>query len=610
MEDFFRNPQQTSFQLSPDGEKLAFLAPWKNRLNIHIREIETDNSTRITAATERDIAGYLWANNTRIVFLQDTAGDENFRLFAVDIDGKNHTRLTPFNDVRVQIVDDLEDIEDEILIGMNKRDKQIFDVYRLHVNSGEMSMIAENPGNISGWHTDNEGKLRVATTTDGVNTGILYRNTEEEKFHEVLTTTFRETLNPLFFTFNDDAIYAASNLGRDKQAIVKYDLENNIELDIIYEHPEVDVSHLLRSKEREVITGVTYFTDYRNYEFFDEERAQLQTSLEEQLPGYEVSLSSSSKNERRLLVRTHSDRSRGAYYFHDRDTNELTKLVDVSPWLKEDEMAPMYPVEYSARDGLTIPGYLTLPKGQSPENLPVVINPHGGPWVRDHWGFNPEVQFLANRGYAVLQMNYRSSTGYGRDYWERGFKEWGKAMQDDITDGVHALIEENIADPDAVAIYGGSYGGYATLAGLTFTPDLYACGVDYVGVSNLFTFMESIPPYWEQYRQMLYEMVGHPEQDKDLLASASPVMHVDKIKAPLLIAQGANDPRVNKDESDQMVEALRDRGIEVPYMVKENEGHGFHNEENRFDFYRAMEQFLARHLNGRAGNGDISALLT
>jgi len=486
-----------------------------------------------------------------------------------------------------------------MIIGLNERDKRIFDAYRININTGEMDMIAQNPGNITGWLTDNDGLLRAAVTADGVNTSVLYREKESDDFKTIITMSFKETLAPLYFTFDNKNIYAASNLGRDKTTIVKYDIANAKEVEVIYEHPEVDVYNLLRSKKRKVITGVAFYTDKRHYHFFDDTRKELQEILEKKLPGYEVVLSNMSKDERKILVRTYSDKSRGAYYFYNIDTKEFKKLVDISPWLNEKHLADMKPIEYQSRDGLTINGYLTLPKGVEAKNLPVVVNPHGGPWARDRWGFNPEVQFLANRGYALLQMNFRGSTGYGREFWEISFKQWGRTMQDDVTDGVKWLIDQGIANPQRIGIYGGSYGGYATLAGLTFTPDLYTCGVDYVGVSNLFTFMNTIPPYWEPYRQMWYEMVGDPEKDAEMMKAASPVFHVDKIKAPLFVAQGANDPRVNKDESDQMVVALKKRGIDVPYMVKDNEGHGFRNEENRFDFYREMEEFLAKHLGGR-----------
>ncbi|MFZ4549275.1 MAG: alpha/beta hydrolase family protein, partial [Bacteroidales bacterium] len=313
----------------------------------------------------------------------------------------------------------------------------------------------------------------------------------------------------------------------------------------------------------------------------------------------EFGFNSNTKAEDKYIINTYSDKTMGSYYLYDVKTEKLDKISDVSPWLDEKEMASMLPIEYKSRDGLTINGYLTLPKGYTMENaknLPVVVNPHGGPWYRDQWGFNPEVQFLANRGYAVFQMNFRGSTGYGRKFWEASFKQWGKTMQYDITDGVNWLVNEGIADSTRIAIYGGSYGGYATLAGITFTPDLYAAAVDYVGVSNLFSFMNTIPPYWKPMMDMMYEMVGDPTKDSVLMREASPVFHVDKIKTPLFVAQGANDPRVNKAESDQMVDALKKRGIEIEYMVKDNEGHGFHNEENQFDFYRSMEKFLATYL--------------
>jgi dipeptidyl aminopeptidase/acylaminoacyl peptidase len=599
MKDFFRNPEKTGFQLSPDGEHIAFFKPWQNRLNIHVQRISEEAETRITSATERDIAGFIWANNNRVAFVQDRAGDENFRLYAVNKDGSDLKELTPFEKVRVEIVDELKNNDQEMLIQMNNRDPRVFDVYRINVDSGEMKMIAQNPGNIVGWVTDHDGNLRIAMTTDGVNTSVLYRDTEKDNFQNLITTSFKETFAPAFFTFDNKNIYVASNIGRDKTAFLEYDIKKKEETSLLYEHPEVDVSVLLKSDKRKKVTGIAYFTDKRHYYFFDEERKQLQEELEKRLPGYEVVVTSMSRDETKALVRTYSDRSLGAYYFLNRPANNFRKLADVSPWLDEEELAEMKPITYKSRDGLTIHGYLTLPKGLKSRKLPVVVNPHGGPWARDLWGFNPEVQFLANRGYAVLQVNFRTSTGYGKKFWEAGFKQWGLAIQDDITDGVNWLVGQRTADPKRVGIYGGSFGGYATLAGAAFTPDLYACAVDYVGVSNLFTLINSIPPYWEPLREMFYEMIGHPEKDKELYEKISPVFHADKIKAPLFVAQGANDPRVNKAESDQIVEALKKRGIDVLYMVKDNEGHGFRNEENRFDFYRAMEEFLGKHLGGR-----------
>lgn len=599
LKDFFRNPEKSSFRISPDGTKLAFMQPWKSRMNIFVQEIGKPGEMQATFAEARDIAGYFWKNNNRLVFLQDKGGNENFHLFAVDADGKNQVELTPGDAVRAEIIDDLVDNESEMIVGLNKRNPEIFDAYRINIITGEMKMIAENPGNITGWITDNTGAIRGATTTDGINTAVLYRKSEAEAFQVLKSTNFKETFSPLFFDFDNKTLFVSSNLGRDKTAIIAYDPDANKELRLVYEHPEVDVSALRRSRKRKVITAVVYETDRPYYHFLDKEREALQKKFESRWPGYEVSLTGTNRNEDKMLIYLGSDRSYGQYWFYDQGKDEFIKLADMAPWLNEEHLSEMKPVRYTSRDGMVINGYLTLPKGVPAKNLPVVINPHGGPWARDSWGFNPEVQFLANRGYAVLQMNFRGSVGYGRKFWEASFKQWGKTMQDDITDGVNWLIKEGIADPKRVAIYGASYGGYATLAGITLTPELYACAVDYVGVSNLFTFMGTIPPYWKPYLDMMYEMVGDPEKDKDLMTAASPVFHVDKIKCPLFIAQGANDPRVAKAESDQIVEALKKRGIDVPYMVKDNEGHGFANEENRMEFYREMEKFFAKYLGGR-----------
>jgi len=596
MEDFFRNPEKTAFRLSPNGEYFSYLAPWEKRLNVFVQKIGTDQAVRITSEKDRDIAGYLWKGNNRILFLKDTGGDENFQLYGVNIDGSDLKGLTVFEKVRTELIDDLKDVDGEIIVGLNKRNPQVFDPFRLNVVSGEMTQLAENPGNITGWMTDHDGKLRLATTSDGVNQTILYRDTEKDQFKPILTTSFKETMSPQLFTFDNKMLYALSNLGRDKSALVTFDPATGKEKEVLFETQEADIEGIDFSRKDKKLLSVSWTTDLEKEHFFDQDAEAMKKKLEEKLPGYQVSIGSTNKDENKFMIRTYSDKSRGAYYMFDKTSGELKKLADLTPWLNEKELCDMKPITYKSRDGLTIQGYLTLPKGYDPKNLPVVINPHGGPWARDYWEFNPEVQFLANNGYAVLQMNYRGSTGFGKSFWESSFKQWGRTMQDDISDGVKWLADQGIADPKRVAIYGGSYGGYATLAGLTLTPELYAAGVDYVGVSNMFTFMKTIPPYWKPMLDMFYEMVGNPKTDSLKLAEVSPVYHVDKIVAPLFVAQGANDPRVNKAESDQIVDALKKRGIAVEYMVKDNEGHGFHNEENRFDFYRSMLAFLDKHL--------------
>jgi len=603
LRDFFRNPEGAAYQLSPGGDYISWMAPWENRLNVFVQPAAGGEPRRLTDATKRDLAGYFWAAKDQIVYLQDDGGDENFHLFAINADGTNRQDLTPFPGVRVGVVDDLRDDEDHLLISMNKRDARVFDVFRLNTRTGEIELVAENPGSVSDWVTDHEGKVRAAVQTDGVNTELLYRATESEPFKKVLVTDFRESIDPLFFTFDNKELYASSNLGRDKSAIVRLDPATGKELEVIFEDPEVDTSTLLASEKRKVITAAAFTRDKQEYHFFDDWRRDLQEKLEGKLPGVEVSLSSMNRDEDKFIVRTHSDRTRGAYWFYNTRTEELRKLADVSAWLDENQLAPMTPVRVTARDGLVLPGYLTLPPGVKPKNLPVVMLVHGGPWARDAWGFDGGAQFLANRGYAVLQINFRGSTGYGRAFWEKGFKQWGKTMQDDVTDAAKWLVSEGIADPKRIAIYGGSYGGYAALAGMAFTPEIYAAGISFVGPSNLFTLLETVPPYWEPMRKMNYEMIGDPEKDKDLLTAASPLFSADRIQSPLLIAQGANDPRVKQAESDQIVEALKKRGVDVPYIVKANEGHGFANEENRMYFYRAVEQFLAKHLGGRAEEG-------
>ena len=598
LRDFFRNPEQTAFRISPDGRYLSWLAPYERRLNVFVRPIGGGTATRVTSETARDIGGYFWKGE-RIVFVKDFGGDENFHVVSVSLDGAQ-VDLTPGDKVKADVVDMLEDDDGHLILSHNRRDESVFDVFRIDIATGAETMLAQNPGNVTTWHTDHDGKLRAAGTSDGVNTSLLYREREDQDFTPILTTSFKEAVQPLFFTFDNRKLYVASNRGRDKAAIFEFDPAAAREGALLVESAEADIEALFHSRKRKVLTSARWVTSKVQRKFFDAHTEAMYRDIEARLPGYDVTLTSSNKDEDKFVVAAMSDRTPGKRYLYDSNARTLELLADIAPWLPEAQLSSMEPIVFEARDGLAIHGYLTLPQGRDPRNLPVVVNVHGGPWARDVWGFNPEVQFLANRGYAVLQVNFRGSTGYGRKFWEASFREWGRKMQDDLTDGVQWLIAQGVADPSRIAIYGGSYGGYATLAGLAFTPDLYACGVDYVGVSNLLTFMKSIPPYWKPFLAMLQEMVGDMEKDEAMLRAASPVFSADRIKSPLLIAQGAKDPRVVKSESDQMVDAMRKRGVEVEYLVKDNEGHGFRNEENRFEFYESMERFLAKHIGAPA----------
>ena len=598
LHEFFKNPVLVSAQISPDGNYVAYLAPWQERLNVWVKKTDGGVPSRITNETERDVHDFKWTTNNRLVYERDTKGDENFKLFSVQSDGSALIPLLPGDGANSDIIAIPYNDPRHILVRNNQRDKKVFDAFRVDVETGQTELLVRNPGNVTDYAADHEGVIRIETVSDGVTTRLLYRPASDQPFKEVLSTNFREQISPQCFTADNRHLIATSNLDRDKGALVEIDPATTKEVRLIYQNPDADVDNAIWSDAQQKLVGASYTTDRSRYVYFDATREKLQHDLEARLPGVEIQIVNSDREEKRWVVRTWGDRTLGAYFLYEVKTDRLTLLGDVAPWIDPSQMATMTPITYSARDGVLLHGYLTLPAGVEPKGLPLVIIPHGGPWARDRWGFNSQVQFLANRGYAVLQVNFRGSTGYGRKFWELGFGQWGRTMQDDLTDGVQEMIRRGIADPKRVGIYGYSYGGYATLAGVAFTPDLYAAAVDYVGVSNLETFMKTIPPYWLPYAPMFQEMIG-PD-----LAAQSPVNNADKIRTPLLIVQGANDPRVKKDESDQMVKALRARAVDVPYMVKENEGHGFHNEENRFAFYRAMEQFLGKYLGGRIGTGD------
>ncbi len=600
VEDFFRNPANSSFRLSPSGEYISFLKPYSNGMNIFVLRIGMKDTVRLTGYSDRGIDYHFWANDSKIVFARDSLGNEKYRLYSINIDGTGLKQLTGEGNSTAGIIDPLVDNEDEMIISLNDRDESARDVYRLNINTGRRKLIAKNPGSVSRWLTDNNGKLRVAQTSDGVNSGILYRESEDEPFRLSMVTNFKEMLQPIAFTFDNKLVYAVSNLNRDRSALVIYDIVHDREVDVLFEHFNVDIEHVFFSRKKKKVTGVSYVDWKTEFEFFDDGRYELQKLLESLIPDREVWITETNRDESKMLVRCSSDRAIGEYYYYDSDDDELIKLADLSPWLSESELSPMKPVTYKSRDGLAIHGYLTIPLNKKAKNLPTVILPHGGPWARDKWGYDAEVQMLSNRGYAVLQMNYRGSFGYGKEFWEAGFGEWGLKMQDDITDGVNWLVQQGIADPNRVGIYGFSFGGYCALQGVVRTPELYRCAVSLGGLNNILYFVKSVPPHMEQFKEMLYEMVGNPKTDKKKLVEVSPYFNIDKIKSPVLIAQGKNDIRVDAASTVIMVKKMKKSGVKVEFMFKENEGHNFKIEENRIEFYKRTEQFLKRYLSGKS----------
>ena len=564
METFFRNSEKSDYQISPDGKYFSYMAPWESRRNIFVQQVGSDEAVRITSERERDLAGYFWANDSRILYLKDTGGDENFQLYGVDIDGTDPKAYTAIPGVRTTIIDPLEEIDSLMIIGTNERNPQIFDPYRLNLNTGEKTLLCENPGDVQGWQTDHDGKLRVAyAVVDGVNTQIRYRESEAEEFRPVLTTNFKEGVSFATFTPDNRMVYAITNLGRDKDALVLMDPATCEEKEGLYTNDTYDLAGVWYSEKEKKLLGVSYEGHKgTTRHFFDREAGELFGRMERHLRGYELGIVGSDKAEDKYIVYAGSDRTAGAYYIYDVAADTMTKLADLRPWIKQEEMAEMLPIEYTARDGERIEGYLTLPVGKTlrnAKNLPVVVNPHGGPWARDSWGFNPEAQFLANRGYAVLQMNFRGSTGFGRRFTEIAFGKWGQEMQDDITDGVNWLIGKGIADPARIAIYGGSYGGYATLQGIVKDPDLYACAIDYVGVSNLFSFLNTIPPYWKPLLDQMYEMVGNPETQQEMLRENSPALNAGRINPAAGGSGRQRPPREHQREQPDGRGAARTR---------------------------------------------------
>ncbi len=618
VQDFFKNPAYSGLQLSPNGKYIALISPVNNRRNIVI--VETHNLKKpkqLTGFSEYDIGGFFWANDETIVFVMDNSGGrEAFSLFRVNISGKPKPTLLVDSIIgrsgikSARVINLLVDDPDHLIVQYNGRKVKYPDLYKLPINSqwsskhkrnSKMKLIAKNPGDVTGWIVDNDGDVRGAVSLRGLAGKFHYKAKGEDDFR--VLREFRaneEGMTPVGFDFDNKQMYVASNIGRDKAAIYRFDPEANKMGEIIFGHNEVDVGGLIVSRVQKKLLGVTYFNDYPETVIFDKHEKEIRGKLEAAFPDKRVVFTSSTLDEMLNIILVGSDMDRGEYFLFNRKTNNLKPLLAISPSIKAEDMSPMKPIKFVSRDGLNIRGYITIPKDSDGKNLPLIINPHGGPYgVRDFWRFNIEHQFFASRGYATAQINFRGSGGYGHTFQSAGYGgKWGAEMQNDLTDAVKYLIKEGIADPDKVCIYGVSYGGYATMAGLTFTPELYKCGINYVGVTDVALLFETMPKVWEPQKDVLIERIGDPD-DKELMNRMSPLAHVDKIKAPLMIVQGAKDPRVVKQHATDLRNALKDRGITLSddeWIMKINEGHGFRKEENRIELYTKMEKFLKKHL--------------
>ncbi|NLJ41056.1 MAG: S9 family peptidase [Clostridiales bacterium] len=599
----FADPVRTSPAISPDGSKLAYRLFEDGYDTILVRNLQETNRKE-TVVRQPDTPGnyrFYWAgDNKHILILQDSLGDEDYHLYASNIETGKIKDLTPYSGVQVMLIDVDGKRPNEVIIALNKDDAAFHDAYRVKIDSGELILLEKNPGNIQGWMTDNNGHVRgaLATNSDG-GSDLLVQDEKEKQWRTIISWDYESSNNsgPISFADGGRSILAIDSRDSNAGRLVKIDIDTG-RSHVIVEDSEFDIEEVLVDDKTYNVSAVSFIKERKEWFFFEDDTMKVFERMKGLNRG-DISFIDANENDMIWLFAFISDDKPLSYYIYDRDKDEVVFLFDELPDLDSYVLAKTQPISFSARDGLEINGYITFPPGQGIEELPMVLNVHGGPWSRDVWGFDPEVQWMANRGYIVLQINFRGSSGYGKDFLNAGNKEWGGKMHDDLIDGVNWAVEKGYADPDKVCIYGGSYGGYAALVGAAFTPDVFACGVDLFGPSNLITLLESIPPYWAPILDNYYKRVGNPNTQREFLESRSPLFKVDQIKIPMLIAQGGNDPRVKQSESDQIVKAMERHKIDVRYLLFPDEGHGFSSPDNRNTFYTAAEKFLAEHLGGQ-----------
>lgn len=616
----FGNPIQDEIQISPSGTRLAYLAPSKDGvMNLWVKTRGKNDDRMVTQDTKSGIYQYTWGySEDHLLFLQDKDGDENNHLKSVDLTSDKVTDLTPFDNVRaVNLLKD-DQYPDAVMIGLNKRDPRLYDMYRINLKSGEMKLEAQNPGDIIGWAIDQQFRIRAATSfrEKDLSTAILVRDSIDSPWRELLVTPFTKTPflgqyngGSLVVGFSEDGktLYAGTAANSDTTQLVSIDVQTGKIKEVIAKHPKGDLweggdrYEVMQEKKTGKLLAAWF-----NY--FKPEAVPIDPGVRKDFEILQkkesgvFKISSRTADDQIWIVKYFSDVKPGRFYLYDRKSGNIEFIVDSEPEFEKYNLAKREPMLVPASDGLQMVGYLTLPVGIKAEKIPMVLIPHGGPWARDEWFLDPEAQWLANRGYAVLQVNFRGSSGFGVAHMNAGTGGWcaGK-MQQDLTDAVKWAIDRGIADPERIAIFGGSYGGYATLCGVTQTPELYACAVDVVGPSDVAFLLNSFPPYWGPVRKRWITRIGVPVlEDEAANRKISPLYHVDKIKVPLLIAHGANDPRVKQAASDRIVQVMREKKLPVTYILYPDEGHGFYREPNTLDFYGRAEEFITTCLKGRA----------
>ncbi len=603
--DFFRTAVFEEIKISPGGTKVAALSTYKEHLNLYVIDIATKKPVQLTGFDNQDVRNVRWVGENRLLFTTVDDGYGSGGLFAIDADGKNSCALG--KSVRQQgaagsnVFRDTDflsfygDSTEEILVVSNERRLEEPDVYVMKVRNGGKRIVAKNPGRVQEWLADGTGAVRLGKGGIGADWFLVYRDGERGEFREILRSDFRKgELTPLAFTEDNRKIYVSTDLDRDTAAIRLLDPATGKLEEPLFADPVYDASMVLTDRRTKKLLGYVIEREKVEVEWVDPELRRLYRSLKAEFPDRELDFTSRSLDGRFAVLDVSSDRDPGTFYFFDAQNMTLEKLVERSPWIDPAKMSAMTPVEYTARDGLVVRGYLTLPAGKEPKNLPLIVNPHGGPWARDSWGFNPEVQLLASRGYAVFQINFRGSIGYGRKFKEAGYGQWGLKMQDDITDGVKWAIAQGIADPARVGIYGASYGGYAAMAGAAFTPDLYRCAVNYVGVTDIALLLKTIPKTWS--RERVETMTGTLKEDRERLEQTSVVRNADRIRIPIFFAYGEVDDRIDMRHATKLATQLRHNGVKVTWMTRADEGHGYRHWDNKIAFYTELERFLAANM--------------